>query len=141
PSRPIHLENWPAGTAVAGSEPSLSPQRAEYERMIRRGVLYGNAWSAPALLTLIAIWKAILFVPVMVLIFQWCRAVYGLGAAWVTQPLILFDPTFAAHLPIAALDTLAVDAILIACFCILRYFGTEHATSLILASTATGAAV
>ena len=34
-----------------------------------------------------------------------------------------------------------MEAIVIACFCIWRYFETEHATSLILAAIATGAAV
>src|SRR5439155_23330502 len=62
-------------------------------------------------------------------------------AGWLAQALILFDPTFAAHLPIAALDTLAVEAIVIACFCIWRYFETESAAMLILAAVASGAAM
>ena len=105
PSRPINRSHWPPGVSVPGErapgEPPASPQRAEYERTIRTGVLYGHDWSPQALLLLIALWKSALFVPVMGVLFQWCRAVYGTRAAWLTQALLLCDPTLAAHIPIA----------------------------------------
>ncbi|MEO6437486.1 MAG: hypothetical protein ABIP55_17210 [Tepidisphaeraceae bacterium] len=145
PSRPIDKAHWPAGAGVPGERPAgetqPTPQRAEYERTIRTGALYGNAWSPQSLLTLIAVWKAALFVPCMLVIFQWCRAVYGVWPAWLTQSLILFDPTFTAHIPIAALDTLAVEAIVIACFCIWRYFERPRLASLTAAAVTTAAAV
>jgi hypothetical protein len=145
PSRPINLAHWPAGATVPGQrprgEPTVSPERARFERTIRTNVLYGNAWSPQALIQLIAIWKALLFVPCMLVIFQWCRAIYGLGAAWLAQALLLVDPTLAAHIPIAALDTLAVEALVIACFCIWRYFERESPLRLSMAAVATGAAM
>src|SRR5207249_1343423 len=104
PSKPIELNHWPPGISAPGErtpgEPPPSPLRAKYERTIRKGVLYGNRWSPPALLTLIALWKSALFVPVIAVIFQWCRAIYGSAAAWLTTTMILVDPTFAAHIPI-----------------------------------------
>ena len=145
PSRPIHHEHWPAGVSLPGGrqagDPTPTTQRAEYERTIRNGVLYGNAWSPGALLVLLAVWKAALFVPAMLVIFQWSRAVYGVGAAWITQALLLVDPTLAAHIPMPALDTLAVEAIVIACFCMWRYFQRESTGRLLLVALTSAAAI
>ena len=137
PSKPIHMENWPAGLSAPGQrqpgDPPPTPQRAEYERMTRRGVLYGHAWSPQALLRLIAVWKALLFVPCMLVVFQWTRAVFGLGAAWLAQAMILVEPTFAAHIPVVALDSLAVESIVFACFFTWRYFERESPARLAVA--------
>jgi hypothetical protein len=122
-------------------EQAATSERAEFERTIRNGVLYGHALSPQTLLIMIAVWKAVLFVPAMGVIFVWCRRTYGLGGAWLTQGLILVDPTLAAHIPIAALDTLAVEAIVIACFCAWRFFKRETYGSLALAAVMTAAAM
>src|SRR5215207_1748184 len=104
PSKPIHVENWPRTVSVPG-ETAPTTQRAELERTLRRGILYGNAWSPQALLRLLAVWKSLLFVPALVVIFQWSRGIYGLASAWLTQALILIDPNIAAHVPAIALDS------------------------------------
>jgi len=137
PSKPIHMEHWPPGLSAPGQrepgDPPVTPQRAEYERMTRRGVLYGHAWSPQALLQLIAVWKALLFVPCMVVIFQWTRAIFGMAAAWLTQAMILVEPNFAAHIPVVALDSLAVESIVFACFFTWRYFERESPARLVCA--------
>ncbi|MEA2708298.1 MAG: hypothetical protein QOF78_899 [Phycisphaerales bacterium] len=145
PSKPINMANWPPGLSAAAQrepgDPPPTPQRAEFERTTRRGILYGNAWSPQALLQLIAVWKAVLFVPVMIVIFQWSRAIFGLAAAWLTQVMILADPNLAAHIPVVALDSLAVGAIVLACFFTWRYFERESPLRLALAVTFGAAAM
>ncbi len=140
PGQPIVAENWPRGVSTPG-ELQSSPQRAEYERLIRRGVLYGNRLPPGTLLVLLAIWKAMLFVPAMLVIFQWCRGVYGLRAAWITQGLLLVDPTLAAHIAQPALDTLGVETIVFACFAIALYFERETTWRLTLVAVSTAAAL
>ena len=145
PGKPIHRAHWPAGVSVPGEaspgEAPLSPQRAQFARTVRRGVLYGNAWSPEALMQLIAVWKAVLFVPFMAVVFQWSRAIYGLRGAWLSQGLILADPTIAANVPVAALDSLGLTAIVIACFCAWRYFERPSFAKLALASVMIAAAM
>jgi hypothetical protein len=145
PAHAIDIAHWPPGMSMPGErapgDPPASPERARFERSIRKGVLYGHAWSPDALNQLIAVWKALLFVPVMALVFQWCRAIYGAGAAWLTQAMMLADPTIAAHVPIAALDSLALEGILFACFAIWRYFEAPTAPKLVLAAFASAAAM
>lgn len=137
---PIDVRRWPTGISIPGDD-APTPERAAVARKLRRGLLYGHAWSPEALLQLLAFWKTLLFVPAMGVIFQWCRAVYGLRAAWLTQALLLFDPNIAAHMPIAALDMLGVEGIVLACFFIWRYFETESLKNLVLMAVTTAAAM
>ena len=138
PAHPIDVAHWPPGMSMPGEraagEPPASAERAAFERSVRKGVLYGHAWSPQALNQLIAVWKALLFVPAMALVFQWCRAIYGSRAAWLTQAMMLADPTIAAHVPIAALDSLALEGVLFACFAIWRYFEQPTRAKLVRAS-------
>jgi hypothetical protein len=145
PSREINPATWPAGLmipGVAGSgDPPKSESQARYERTIRRELLYGNPLRPETLLLLIGLWKSILFLPAIAVVFQWCRAIYGLRSAWQAAALITIDPTIGAHIPAIALDTLAVTAILIACFCVWRYFEAESARRLIVMGVAIATAL
>jgi hypothetical protein len=101
-------------------------------------------WSRPftarpeALTMLTAAWKALLFLPMVGVAFQWCRRLYGLRSAWLAAALLVVEPNFAAHIPIPALDVLATEAIFIACFLSWRYF--EAPSSGRLAASAVGLA-
>jgi hypothetical protein len=91
--------------------------------------------------TLIAVWKAILFLPIAATVFLWCLRLYGPRSAYLALALIVFDPTIAAHTHVAGLDVLATGAILIACC--LGWGCFEHPTRgrIVAASLATAAAL
>lgn len=139
PEKPINDATWPAGAIKPGED--VDPARAEWFRTVRKASLYGNRWSARTILMVIAAWKSLLFVPAIAVTFQWCRAIYGLRSALVASAMVLVDPTFAAHVPILALDTLGVEGIVIACFCLWRYFERPSARALVTASIAMAVAV
>jgi hypothetical protein len=110
---PQPLASEDAGGAAAGGP---SPELRERLRAARRDVLFGHRFPPDTLRLLIAAWKAVLFLPAAGLIFHWCRWLYGLPAAWLGLALVLVDPTFAAHIPPATPDVLAVEGILFACY-------------------------
>lgn len=140
PDKPISPATWASGVPVPGGaaagEAPLSPKRAKLARTIRRPVMYGNAMRPETILLVVGLWKSLLFVPAVIIAFQWCRAVYGTASGWLASALLLFDPTIAAHVPIIALDTLGVEGILIACFCLWHYFERPGTRSLVVASVA-----
>ena len=63
----------------------------------------------------LAVWKSILFCPVVGLAFCWCRQLYGISAAWVTAMLLTFEPNVAAHIAIPALDVMGAEVVVFAC--------------------------
>jgi hypothetical protein len=97
---------------LAGCKPSTSMKE----------VLYGQPIAIETVLLLVAVWKALLFLPLVGVAFAWTRSLYGSRAAWLTAGLLVVDPNFAGHVPIAALDTLVSAAVLIAVFLAWRYF-------------------
>src|SRR5439155_9741525 len=50
------------------------------------------------------------------------RRLYGIRAAWLAVAILCFEPNFAAHIPVGAIDVLGVEAIVITCFVAWRYF-------------------
>jgi Dolichyl-phosphate-mannose-protein mannosyltransferase len=70
----------------------------------------------------IALWNSILFVGFLGVVFGWCRQIYGPRSGFVAVALFLVDPNFAAHVPIAALDVVGVEGIVVACLLVWRYF-------------------
>jgi hypothetical protein len=70
---------------------------------------------------LLFVWKSLLFIPALIVMFLWARELYGRGAAWLVSALLCADPTFAAHIPIPALDVLGFEAIAFACWLCWRY--------------------
>jgi 4-amino-4-deoxy-L-arabinose transferase-like glycosyltransferase len=104
-------------------------------------VLYGQKLSPESLLQLIAIWKSILFLPGALLVFHVCRTLYGIGSAWLALAMLMVDPNFAAHTPVAALDVLAAFAILAAAWAQWQWSLQPTKRRLVLASFATSAAL
>jgi hypothetical protein len=84
--------------------------------------IYGHQRSPEALMNLIAIWKTILFLPMVVVAFLWVRELYGRWAGWVAVAVLLIEPTFAAHIPLATTDVLGAEAIVFACYAAWKYF-------------------
>jgi len=145
PDRPICDWSWPASEMKPGTRPPGEPQpteeRARYERLIRHETLFGNRLKPEAILLIIAIWKSVLFIPCVGVIFQWIRAVFGKRAAWLSVALILIDPTFAGHIPIAAVDSLAVEGIVISCYLMWRYFEAESTPRLAAVAASIAASI
>lgn len=123
PENPINPETMedPQAAQIDLKIKANPPNLATHALAARRDVLYGHRLSVDTLEMLIAIWKAILFVPFAGLVFHWCRSVYGLHSGYLALALLLIDPTFAAHTAIAAPDVPAVEAIVFSCFFIWRY--------------------
>ena len=71
---------------------------------------------------LVAAWKALLFLPMVGVTFAWARSLYGTRSAWLASGILVAEPTFAAHIPIPALDVLGAEATLIAAFLAWRSF-------------------
>ncbi len=84
--------------------------------------LYGHHLKPETILCLIAVWKSLLFVPLVGVAFWWCRRLYGLASAWLATALLLIEPTFAAHVGLPTVDVLGVEGIAIACIVAWRYF-------------------
>src|SRR5262245_61915929 len=78
--------------------------------------LLGLQADSPQTLQVVAVWKALLFLPGLLVAFHWCRMLYGVGAGWLALALLLIDPTIAGHLPVAALDALAMETTIVAAF-------------------------
>jgi hypothetical protein len=68
-----------------------------------------------------AIWKSILFLPAIAVIFEWVRRVYSAGSAWLAVAMLLIEPTLAAHLPLPTLDSLGTEGIVIAAWAAWRF--------------------
>ncbi len=83
--------------------------------------IYGHRLSPQTLLNLLAIWKSLLFLPLLAIVARWVSELYGVRSAWIASALLVFDPTFAAHIPLSALDVLAVEGIIAACYVATRY--------------------
>lgn len=101
--------------------------------------LYDVPGRAETIATRIALWNSILFVGFLGVVFQWCRRIYGVPAAYVSIGLFLIDPNFAAHVPLAALDVVGVEGIVIGTLLVWRYF--ERPTLLRLVAMGFGLAL
>lgn len=104
--------------------------------------IYGQAnYSPETALMAVAIWKAVLFLPLVAIVFLWIRRLYGVTSAYLAVLLLLIEPTITGHLHLAALDVLATTAIVTACFFGWRYFERPTTARLILAGVACAAAL
>ncbi len=103
--------------------------------------LYGHRIPTEVILVIIAVWKAILFLPLVAAVFWFCRQLYGLAAAWLAVVIVLADPTFAAHIGLPTVDVLGVEGIVIACLLAWRYFQRPTVRSLNVACLAVAVAV
>jgi hypothetical protein len=131
------------------NDPPLGKALVTLPKLVARlwGVDKAGPWnraypaSADSLAMLTAAWKALLFLPMVGVAFQWCRRLYGLRSAWLAAALLVIEPNFAAHVPIPALDVLATEAIFIACFLSWRYFETPSSGRLAAVAVALAAAL
>jgi hypothetical protein len=104
-------------------------------------VLYGHRLAPETISLVVALWKAVLFLPFGGLVFHWCRRLYGTAGGWLGLALVLTDPTVAGHLAPAALDVLAVEAIAFACYFAWACFERPSAGRMVGAGVATAAAM
>ena len=88
-----------------------------------------------------AAWNSLLFLPLVAVLFVWCRRLYGLRAAWLTAALLAIEPNFAAHLSLTTLDVVGVSGIVIGCYCAWRYFERPTRGRLLAMGIATGVAL
>jgi 4-amino-4-deoxy-L-arabinose transferase-like glycosyltransferase len=137
--KPLVWQHWPGGKPADAD--AVPPQVAYRSRVARQASLYGHVISPEHILLSVAIWKAILFLPFAGLVFHFTRRIYDARAAWLALAMILIDPTFAAHTPIAALDVLGVESILLACYLGWRYFESPTRPRLLATAVATALAL
>jgi hypothetical protein len=86
------------------------------------GTLYDHSRPPETVLFLTALWRSILFLPAVGVAFAWCRRLYGLPAGFLAAALLVAEPNFAAHIPLAALDALGVVGALGGSFLLWRAF-------------------
>lgn len=119
------VELAPHGPRVEVDDPGTPSERRVRARAGRRDVLYGQPLPPQTLLLVIGIWKAILFVPFVTLMFSWCRALYGPASGWMASLLLMFEPNVAAHIHSPAVDVLGIEAVVTACYVAWRYAQTR----------------
>ncbi|HEV8201065.1 MAG TPA: glycosyltransferase family 39 protein [Candidatus Polarisedimenticolia bacterium] len=86
------------------------------------GTLYDHSRPPETVLFLTALWRSLLFLPAVGVAFAWCRRLYGLPAGCLAAALLVVEPNFAAHIPLAALDALGVAGALLGSFLLWRAF-------------------
>jgi hypothetical protein len=121
PDEPLKAATMPPGWP--DTQPDI-PQLARQALIYRAHVIFGHQLRPDVILLIIAIWKAFLWVPCAALIFHWCRAIYGLGSAWLVTAMLLVEPNIAAHIPPAAADILSAESFVLLGFCAWRYFAS-----------------
>lgn len=86
---------------------------ALYGEPLAQSDIHHRRFSALTAQRVLYAWKVLLFLPAIAVLFVWCRSSYGQAAAFLAVALVSLDPTFAAHVPIPALDALGAEAVLI----------------------------
>ncbi|HET8947691.1 MAG TPA: glycosyltransferase family 39 protein, partial [Candidatus Polarisedimenticolia bacterium] len=86
------------------------------------GALYDHSRPPEWTLFWIALWRSLLFLPAVGVAFAWCRRLYGLPAGLLAAALLVAEPNFAAHIPVAALDALGVVGALAGSWLLWRAF-------------------
>lgn len=123
----VPLNDPPLGEGLAALP--LMAARVDLERDPERTLLLTH------------LWMSILFLPAAGIAFAWCRSLYGARAGWLALLLLLIEPTFAAHVPLATLDALGVSGALIGSFLLWRAFEAPTAARLVAAAVAVAAAL
>jgi len=86
------------------------------------GTLYDHSLPPEHTLLLVALWRSLLFLPIVGVAFAWCRSLYGTPAGWMALTLLLVEPTFTAHAPLASLDMLGAGGALVGSWLAWRAF-------------------
>jgi hypothetical protein len=84
--------------------------------------LYDAPGRAETIAIRTALWNSILFLGFLGIVCAWCRRVYGWRSAGLAVALFVVEPNFAAHVPVAALDVLGMESIVLAALLAWRYF-------------------
>ncbi len=126
--------------ALAVTDPAAAEARRGLDPPYT-AVLYDQPLRPETISLLVAVWKAILFLPGAMLVFHWCRRLYGLRSAWLGLALVLVEPTVAGHVAPAAPDLLGAQGILFACYFAWRHFASPSRRRLVAAGVATAAAL
>jgi hypothetical protein len=135
-AKDLLLNDPPLGEALV-SVPVLLTNLAE-RRDPADARLYDVPGRAEKIAVRCAVWNAVLFLPLVAVVFLWCRRLYGLRAAWLACGLLALEPNFAGHLCVAALDVVAVTGITLGCFLAWRYFECPTGGRLVALGVATG---
>lgn len=129
----VPLNDPPLGEALAALPLVLANRNPAWS-----GGLYDHSLRPETALLLTHLWMSALFLAVIGVAFSWCRRLYGLPSAWLAAGLLLAEPTFAAHAPLATLDTLGACGALVASFLAWGFF--ERPTRARLVGAASGVA-
>ncbi len=105
------------------------------------GRLFDEPGRAERLALRCAVWNSILFLPLVAVIFVWCRRLYGPQAAWLATAMVAIEPNFAAHIPLMTVDVVGVTGIVVASFLAWRYFERPSGGRLVAMGVATGVAM
>jgi hypothetical protein len=87
------------------------------------------------------IWKAVLFLPAIAVLFQWVATVYSYRSAWLAVAMVLVEPNIAAHLPLPTVDVLGMEGILIGCWALWRFVTAPTWGRMLVAGSAVGLAL
>lgn len=111
-------------------------------RNISGDIIYGQTRVNPEMLRMrIAIWKSVLFLPMIAVAFVWLRKLYGVRSAWMGMIALTFEPTLAAHIPTGGVDVLGLEGIVLGCFFTWLYFERPTIVRLIFAGASIGVAL
>jgi hypothetical protein len=114
------LNDPPLGSALSALPVWLAGCHPNYENHYHP--FDGQPLTPEAIRTVIALWRSLLYLPLVGVAFEWCRRLYGLRSAWLVCVILALEPNFAGHVPLCTLDVLAVEGIVISCFLAWRYF-------------------
>ena len=116
------LNDPPLGEAP-GVDAAVRPHRpvGRKQRPNAPSLFHELIVSPTAVFVIIGIWKTLLFLPAVGLVFHWMRRVYGLGSAWLAAAVVCIEPNFAAHIPLPTLDILGVEGTLFGCYACWNY--------------------
>jgi len=129
----VPLNDPPLGEALAAVPLVLANRNPAWS-----GGLYDHSLQPEPALLLTHLWMSGLFLAAIGVAFAWCRRLYGLPSAWLATALLLAEPTFAAHAPLATLDTFGACGALVGSFLAWRFF--ERPTRARLFAAASGIA-
>jgi hypothetical protein len=105
------------------------------------GTLYDHSRPPGTVLMVTALWRSLLFLPAVAVAFLWCRRLYGAAAGWLAAALLVAEPNFAAHIPVAALDALGVVGALVGSFLLWRAFEAPSPGRVVAAAVGVAAAL
>lgn len=102
----LEINDPPFGAAISVI-PALFDRGIPKSSWVDHGV---SPYISNETLIWIAVWKTVLFLPVVGLLFTVAWRLYGALSAWLAVILVSLEPTFAAHVPVACTDGIGASA-------------------------------